>query len=318
MLPGKPVTIAFILLFMIGAAANSNISFFTSFPFTKAFSQEMNIPDANSSPQPGDTNSSQINGPFFVLSGRINSMLMPTMAGMNNDAMNSSMSMSQMMSNDNTPSAVNDSVASQAMRYSMARDVAWILSGDWILVSNPTDDTGNNNTTTFDVEFIKVTTNGTMLHSHRITNFMPLTNASDISAAFNSNTNTTTITGKADVYFNDELAWPQAGTTLSIMNGTVLMIDINSEDIDRHFHDQPIYGTVNMLSKDDGFTISLPTPRSIQEKIEQELAELGVNATQAQSAIETRATEVGGTFTEEAVDVFDNITSSIREIIVGE
>ena len=245
-------------------------------------------------------------------------MLMPTMAGMNNDAMNSSMSMSQMMSNDNTPSAVNDSVASQAMRYSMARDVAWILSGDWILVSNPTDNTDNNNTTTFDVEFIKVTTNGTMLHSHRITNFMPLTNASDISAAFNSNTNTTTIIGKADVYFNDELAWPQADTTLSIMNGTVLMIDINSEDIDHHFHDQPIFGTVNMLSKDDGFTISLPTPRSIQEKIEQELAELGVNATQAQSAIETRATDVGGTFAEEAIDVFDNITSSIREIIVGE
>ena len=320
MLPGKPVTIAFIGILMIGAAANSNVSFFTSFPFTKAFSQEMDIPDANSSPQTSGTNSSQINGSFFILTGRINSMLMPTMAGMNNDAVNSSMSMSmsQMMSDDNTPSAVNDSVASQAMRYSMARDVAWILSGDWILVSNPTDSSDNNNNTTFDVEFIKVTTNGTMLHSHRITNFMPLTNASDISAAFNSNTNTTTIIGKADVYFNDELAWPQADTTLSIMNGTVLMIDINSEDIDRHFHDQPIYGTVNMLSKDDGFTISLPTPRSIQEKIEQELAELGVNATQAQSAIETRATEVGGTFTEEAIEVFDNITNSIREIIVGE
>jgi hypothetical protein len=108
---------------MIGAAVNSNVSFFTSFPFTKAFSQEMNIPDANSSPQASDTNSLPINGSFFILTGRINSMLMPTMAGMNNDAMNSSMNMSQMMNNDNTPSAVNDSVASQAMRYSMARDV---------------------------------------------------------------------------------------------------------------------------------------------------------------------------------------------------
>jgi hypothetical protein len=268
--------------------------------------------------QGSDTNPSQINGSSIVLSGRINSMLMPTMAGMDNDAMNSSMSMSQMMSNDNTPSAVNDSVASQAMRYSMARDVAWILSGDWILVSNPTDNTDNNNTTTFDVEFIKVTTNGTMLHSHRITNFMPLTNASDISAAFNSNTNTTTITGKADVYFNDELAWPQADTTLSIMNGTVLMIDIDSGDIDEHFHDQPIYGTVNMLSKDDGFTMTLPTPLSVQEKIEQELAELGVNATQAQSAIESRATQVGRTFAEEAMDVFNNITNSIRNIMAIE
>jgi hypothetical protein len=273
---------------------------FTSGFNTPSFGQEENNDDST-----------------LILSGRINNMLMPTMADMNNDVMNNSMSMSQMTSNDNTSPAVNDSVASQAMRYAMARDVAWILSGDWILLSNPTNNNDNNNTTTFDVEFIKVTTDGTMLHTHRITNFMPLTNASDISTAFNSNTNATSIIGKADVYFNDELAWPQADTTLSIMNGTVLMIDINSEDIDGHFHDQPIYGTVNMLSKDDGFTISLPTPRSIQEKIEQELAELGVNATQAQSAIETRATEVGGTFAEEAIDVFDNITNSIREIIVA-
>jgi hypothetical protein len=254
----------------------------------------------------------------LILSGRINSMLVPTITGMNDDyVMNNSTGMSQMMSNDNTLPAENDSVASQAMRFSMARDVAWILSGDWILVSNPTDNS-RNTTTTFDAEFIKVTTNGTMLHTHRITNFVPLTNASNTAAAFNSNTDAMTLIGKADVYFNDELAWSQADTTLSIMNGTLLMIDINSEDIDHHFHDQPIYGTVNMLSNDEGFTISLPTPRSIQEKIEQELAELGINATQAQSAIETRATEVGGTFAEEAVDVVDNITNSIRDIIVAE
>jgi hypothetical protein len=116
--------------------------------------------------------------------------------------------------------------------------------------------------------------------------------------------------GKADVYFNDELVWPQTDTTLSIMNGTVLMINIDSGDVDDHFHNQPIYGTVNMLSKDHGFTMTLPAPRSIQEKIEQELAELGANATQAQSAIETQGTQVGRTFTEEARTHL--ITSLIR------
>ena len=253
----------------------------------------------------------------LILSGRINSMLMPTMADTNNDVMNNSTVMPQMMNNSSTaPAAANDSAASRAMRYSMARDIAWLLSGDWILASNSNDDSSNS--TTFDVEFIKVSTNGTMLHTHRITNFVPLTNASDIAAAFNSNINATTIIGKADIYFNDELAWTQADTTLSIMNGTVLMIDIDSEDIDDHFHDQPIYGTVNMLSKDDGFTITLPTPRSVQEKIEQELAELGVNATQAQSAIESRATQVGRTFAKEAMDVFNNITNSIGDIMVIE
>ncbi len=262
-----------------------------------------------------------INDSTLIISGRINSMLTPTMTDMNDNAMNNSTSMSQMMtmSSDNASTSETDVVTSQAMRYSMARDVAWILSGDWIMVSNPIDGSrGNNATTTFDAEFIKATTNGTMLHTHRISNFVPTTNASDISAAFNSNTNTATIIGKADVYFNDELAWPQADTTLSIMNGTILMINIDSEDIDHHFHDQPIYGTVNMLADDDGFTISLPTPQSIQETIEQELAQLGVNSTHVQSTIETRATEVGGSFAEGAIDVFDNITNSIRDIIVAE
>jgi len=120
----------------------------------------------------------------LILSGRINSMLMPTMADTNNDVMNNSTVMPQMMNNSSTaPAAANDSAASRAMRYSMARDIVWLLSGDWILASNSNDNSSNS--TTFDVEFIKVSTNGTMLHTHRITNFVPLTNASDIAAAFN-------------------------------------------------------------------------------------------------------------------------------------
>ncbi len=265
-----------------------------------SFSQQENNED-------GDTT--------LILSGRINSMLMPTTADTGNDLMNNSMVMPQMMSNSSTSPSATDSAASRAMQYSMARDIEWLLSGDWVLASNSND---SNNSTTFDVEFIKVSTNGTMLHTHRITNFVPTTNASDTASAFNSNTNTVIVIGKADVYFNDELAWSQADTILSIMNGTVLMIDIDSEDIDDHFHDQPIYGTVNMLSKDDGFSVTLPMPRSIQEKIEQELAELGINTTQVQSAIETRATQAEETFEEEAMNVFNNITNSIRDIIVRE
>ncbi len=236
---------------MTGFALNSGVS------FTKAFSQEM---DMSNDVTGMSTNSSQINGSSFLISGRISSMLMPVMTGMNGDAMNNSTSMTQMMmSDDNTSPAETDSVTSQAMRYSMAKDVTWILSGDWIMVFNPTD-SSSNATTTFDAEFIKVTTNGTMLHAHRITNFVPLTNASDIAAAFSSNTNATTIIGKADIYFNDELAWPHADTAVSIMNGTILMLNIDSEDIDHHFHDQPIYGIANMFTNKDGFTISLPTP----------------------------------------------------------
>jgi hypothetical protein len=250
----------------------------------------------------------------LVLSGRINSILMPTMADTNNDpAMNNSAIMPQTINNNST-AAANDTTAaaSQAMRFSMARDVAWLLSGDWVLAADAND---SNTNTTFDAEFIKVTTNGTMLHTHRITNFVPLTNVSDLAADFDSNTNATTRMGNADVYFNDELIWPQADTTLSIMNGTVLIIDIDSQDVDDHFHNQPIFGTVSTLSKDDGFSITLPTPRSIQEKFEQKLAELGANVTQAESAIETEVTQAGRTFAEEAMGVFNNITNSIRQYL---
>jgi hypothetical protein len=270
----------------------------------------LNVPSFSQQENNEDDDSS------LILSGRINTMLMPTMTDTSNDVMNNSTVMQQMMNNSSIASAANDSAASRAMQYYMAKDVAWLLSGDWAFASNSND--SSNSTTTFDAEFIKVSTNGTMLHTHRITNFVSLTNASDIAAVFNPNTNAAIMMGKADVYFNDELAWSQVDTILSIMNGTVLMIDIDSEDIDDHFHDQPIYGTVNMLSKDNGFTITLPTPRSIQEKIEQELAELGVNTTQAQSAIETRATQVERTFEEEAMNIFNNVTNSIRDIIARE
>jgi hypothetical protein len=53
------------------------------------------------------------------------------------------------------------------------------------------------------------------------------------------------------------------------MTGTVLMIDIDSEDVDDHFHNQPIYGTVSMLSKDDdnnSFTVTLVHPAVCRRK----------------------------------------------------
>jgi hypothetical protein len=268
----------------------------------------LNIPPAFSQEQGVD----EENDGTLVLSGRINSMLTPIMTDTNNAAINNSSVMSQIIDNGSMTAANATSAASQAMQFSMARDVAWLLSGDWVLSTGYND---SNATTTFDAEFIKVTTNGTMLHTHRITNFVPLTNTgNNIARAFDSNTtNDAIIRGKADVYFNDQLVWPQADTMLSIMNGTVLMINIDSQDVDNHFHNQPIYGTVGMFSRDNGFTMTLPAPKSIEEKIEQELAELGVNATQAQSTIGAQATQTGRTFAEEATDLFNNVTDSVRQ-----
>jgi hypothetical protein len=208
----------------------------------------LNIPPAFSQEQSVDEE--EENDGTLVLSGRINSMLMPIMTDTNNAAINNSSIMSQIIDNGSSMATANatSAAASQAMQFSMARDVAWLLSGDWVLSVG--SNASNATTTTFDAEFIKVTTNGTMLHTHRITNFVPLTNTSDVARAFDSNTtNDATIRGKADVYFNDQLVWPQADTTLSIRNGTVLMINIDSQDVDNHFHNQPIYGTVSYALK---------------------------------------------------------------------
>src|SRR5215210_9191537 len=115
----------------------------------------LNIPSFSQEENNGDDTS-------LILSGRINSMLMPTMADKNNDVMDNSMFMPQIMNNGSTAATDNNSAASRAMQFSMARDVAWLLSGGWVLVSNSND---SGNSTTFDAEFIKVTTNGTMLHT---------------------------------------------------------------------------------------------------------------------------------------------------------
>ncbi|HET6779830.1 MAG TPA: hypothetical protein VFH09_01560, partial [Nitrososphaera sp.] len=120
---------------------------------------------------------SNIDGGALVLSGRISSILMPTMADTNNDPAMSNSAIMQQTINNNT-----SATAAQAMQFSVARDIAWLLSGDWVLAANAND--SSSSSTTIDAEFIKVTTNGTMLHTHRITNFVPLTNVSSIVAGF--------------------------------------------------------------------------------------------------------------------------------------
>jgi hypothetical protein len=76
-------------------------------------------------------------------------MLMPIMADTNNDVMNNSMIKPQIMNNGSTARTTSNSAASQAMRYSMATDVAWLLSGNWFLASNSND---SGNSTTFEAE----------------------------------------------------------------------------------------------------------------------------------------------------------------------
>jgi major membrane immunogen (membrane-anchored lipoprotein) len=180
------------------------------------------------------------------LTGRINSMLTPVSSslGIMEGEM---MMMTPSMKNNSTTlnmTVSDDQTRMKAMKFSMAQDVTWLLSGNWNLLLN--NNNGVTSVTTanysnskgiFDAEFTKITTNGTMKHSHRISNFAG-------SSYSSPDLQMKKISGNADVYFNNELAWPNSTMSVTLLNDEVLRIDIDSADIDNHFHGQPIYGLV--------------------------------------------------------------------------
>lgn len=188
----------------------------------------------------------------------------------------------------------------QAERFSMTRNVTWLLSGDWALIA---DKNGNN--ITFVAEFVKVTTDGAMPHTHTITNFRSSTNLQ----AANLSEGNATITGTSDVYFNDELAWKQVATDLTLMNGTALAINLSG--VDGHFHGEPIYGIVNSFAK-DGAYIAMPET-DISEAIEGRFSGLETNTTQTDQSVANQTSQETRTSTEEARDVIGNIAQSIKD-----
>lgn len=210
---------------------------------------------------------------------------------------------SAMMSNNNNMLNEQGGNLSKAQRFSMAQDVTWLLSGDWVIMANE-----NGENVTFAAEFIKTTTDGSMLHTHSITNF----NSSQRLQSGALQQDNTTISGTADVYFNDNLAWRQVDTDLTLTNGTVLTIELNSDDIDDHFHGEPIHGFVNSFTK-DGTVISIPET-DVSEEVQREFAELRSNATDAEENIAQQTSQAAQTFAEETTDIMGNITQSIRNL----
>jgi hypothetical protein len=110
----------------------------------------------------------------------------------------------------------------------------WIISGIWKTnLSNQTQDAINNNSTVFDTSFEMIKTDGTSKHTHTITNF-------DLVDTLNQNNNTV---------FNGTgtISMPQGPVTevpisIQVMNNTLGIINIDSNKIDNHFGNDPLYG----------------------------------------------------------------------------
>ena len=111
----------------------------------------------------------------------------------------------------------------------------WIISGIWKTnLSNQTQDAINNNFTVFDTSFEMIKTDGTSKHTHTITNF-------DLVDTLNQNNNQTVFNGTGTI------SMPQGPVTevpisIQVMNNTLGIINIDSNKIDNHFGNDPLYG----------------------------------------------------------------------------
>jgi hypothetical protein len=122
---------------------------------------------------------------------------------------------------------------------------AWIVAGHWMLEMASQNDTATPDTTGgisnivgFNAMLHMVMLNGSAMHSHEISNF---TQVGD--ATFNGDTNSTTITGTATITMREGPV-QDVQTTIEIAQDKVIAISPDPAALENHFGDTPIYGIV--------------------------------------------------------------------------
>ena len=124
-------------------------------------------------------------------------------------------------------------------------EVDWIISGHWIMDMASQNDTTTTNATGmvsniagFNAILNMVRLDGTAMHNHEISDF---TQVGD--STFNSETNTTTITGTSTITMREGPV-PNVQTTIELAQDTVIAISLDPAALENHFGDAPIYGIV--------------------------------------------------------------------------
>jgi hypothetical protein len=122
---------------------------------------------------------------------------------------------------------------------------AWIVAGHWVMEMAPQNDSGTSNTTggisditAFYAMLHMVRFNGSAMHTHEISNF---TQVGD--ATFDSSKNSSTITGTATITMREGPV-PNVQTTIEIAEDKVIAISPDPTPLQNHFGDTPIYGIV--------------------------------------------------------------------------
>jgi hypothetical protein len=124
---------------------------------------------------------------------------------------------------------------------------AWIVAGHWMMeMGSPQNETATpdmtggriSNVSGFNAMLHMVMLNGSAMHSHEISNF---TQVGD--ATFNGDTNSTTITGTATITMREGPV-QDVQTTIEIAQDKVIAISPDPAALENHFGDTPIYGVV--------------------------------------------------------------------------
>jgi hypothetical protein len=122
---------------------------------------------------------------------------------------------------------------------------AWIVAGHWMMELASQNDTASSVTTGgisniagFNAMLHMVMLNGSAMHSHEISNFTLVGDAT-----FNGDTNSTTITGTATITMREGPV-QDVQTTIEIAQDKVIAISPDPAALENHFGDTPIYGVV--------------------------------------------------------------------------
>jgi len=123
---------------------------------------------------------------------------------------------------------------------------AWVVGGHWMMeMGSAQNSTAPSNTSgaisqvsSFDAMLNMVRLNGSAMHNHKISNF-----AQKGDATFDSNTNSTTITGTATITLREGPV-PNVPIKIEIAQDKVIAITPDPAAVQNHFGNTPIYGIV--------------------------------------------------------------------------
>jgi len=209
--------------------------------------------------------------------GNMTTTLPQIMTG-SNDTGTSNMTGTNMTSTTTETSTASNATTSEF-------EEPYVLAGDWNM------DVQDGSVNDFAANFTMVHTDGTMRHTHEISNFQ----SSNSTTIDMSGDGESFIFGTADVGKDGQTKWIGVDTLIIIERNNVISVSFASEDTDDHFGGQPIYGVVDSMTDENGNDLIQSTSTA-------------GNATSTTSTNQTSGNETDGGLLGNLTQGFQNLT----------